>query len=106
MIKSYVATRDGKEQITAYTGDEVKLPCLTFKSLQRNHKYRNYAKQFMCLDTETSHIDQTTGWIYQWASKWCDRYIYGRTPTQLMNFFDRVAEYYQLDDDNRIIIYD
>ena len=105
MIKSYVATRDGKEPIIAYTGDEVKLPCLTFKSLQRNHKYRYYAKQFMCLDTETSHIDQTTGWIYQWAIKWCDRYIYGRTPTQLMDFFDRVAEYYQLDDDNRIIIY-
>lgn len=105
MINSYVKTKDGKEPITAYTVEEVKLPLLTFRDLQRNHKIVKYATDYAVLDTETSHSDLVTGWVYQWAVKIKKTYIYGRTPEELIDLLIKIAERYKLSTDKRLIVY-
>ena len=106
MIHSKVKTKDGYEDITAYNVDEIDLPVLTFKGLQRNHKIIKYATDYLCLDTETSHTDDITGWIYQWAI--CIKqkiFVYGRKPTELIAFMEKCAEHYELKADKKIIVY-
>ena len=49
MIESDVKTKEGKEHITAYTVDEFEPHALLFKDLQRNHKFKKYATEFMTL---------------------------------------------------------
>lgn len=105
MLNSYVKTKDGTEPIIAYTVDEFKPPILNFKPLQRNHKIINYATEFLTLDTETSKIDLETAWIYQWAIKFKNMYIYGRKPTEIIDLLRKLAEHYELKEDKRIIIY-
>lgn len=106
MINSKVKTKDGDKEIVAFNAYEIDLPVLTFKGLQRNHKIVKYATDYFCLDTETSKIDDVTGWIYQWAI--CIKqhiYVYGRKPTELIDFMVRCSEYYELSYDKRIVIY-
>ena len=105
MIESYVKTKEGREKITAYDVNEVSLPLLTFKDLQRNHKIVKYATDFAVLDTETSHSDLITGWIYQWAVKLKKTYIYGRTPEEIIELLIKIAERYKLSTNKRLIIY-
>ena len=105
MIESYVKTKEGREKITAYDVNEVQLPLLTFKDLQRNHKIVKYATDFAVLDTETSHSDLVTGWIYQWAVKLKKTYIYGRTPEEIIELLIKMAERYKLSTNKRLIIY-
>lgn len=106
MINSKVKTKDGFEEITAYDVNEINLPVLIFKGLQRNHKIVKYATDYFCLDTETSKIDDITGWIYQWAI--CIKqkiFVYGRRPSELIDFLCKCAEHYELNNEKRIIIY-
>ena len=105
MIESHVKTKEGKEPIKAYSVDEVVLPMLTFKSIQRNHKIIKYASNFCTLDTETSHIGEDKAWIYQWAVRIKQTYIYGRTPEELIELIIKIAERYSLNDKKKIIIY-
>ena len=105
MIKSKVKTRDGDEEIIAYTVEEFKPQLLTFKSLQRNHKFKDYATDYMTLDTETSHSNDEDSWVYQWAVKFQDQYIYGRTPSDLIRLFERLSDYYGLTEKKKIICF-
>lgn len=106
MIKSKVKTNDGYEPVTAYSVNEFKPPMLIFKDLQRNHEVKEYATDYICLDTETSKIEVTTGWIYQWAICIKQRiFVYGRTPSEFINLLGKLSEHYQLSDDRKIIIY-
>lgn len=105
MINSYVKTKNGRQAIKAYTPDEMKLPILTFKEQQKNHKIAKYATKYICLDTETSHTDNMTGWVYQWAAKLSSLYVYGRKPSEIIEFMQIVAEHYQLSTDKKIILY-
>ena len=105
MIESEVKTKDGEEKIIAYTVDEFKPKMLTFKDLQRNHKVKKYATDYMTLDTETSHINDEDSWLYQWAVKFQDQYIYGRKPSEIIDLFTKIAEFYGLNDNKRIICY-
>ena len=104
MINSKVKTKSGDEPIIAYTVSEYRPRTVAFKPLQRNHKFIDYAVQFMTLDTETSHIGDEDSWIYQWAAKWRGEYIYGRKPSEIVNLLEKLAEYYELSDKRRIII--
>lgn len=106
MIEAELKTKDGTQPIKAYTGEEFSFPVLHFKKLQRNHKIIKFASDFMCLDTETSHIDEATGWVYQWAI--CikqNSFVYGRTPSELIDFLVRMAEHYKLTDEKKVICY-
>lgn len=105
MIDSYVKTKNGREHIKAYTVNEVSWPVLAFKEIQKNHKIIKYATKYMCLDTETSHTNNLTGWVYQWAIKFGGLYVYGRRPSELIEFMQKCAEYYGLSDDKKILIY-
>ena len=105
MIKSKVKTKTGEEEITAETIYEFKPQLLIFKALQRNHKFKDYATEFMTLDTETSHKDDETAWIYQWAVKFQGHYIYGRKPSEIIEFFRKLAEYYGLNENKKIICF-
>ena len=105
MIDSYVKTKEGRQAIKAYTPQEMRLPVLAFKDLQKNHKITKYATKYICLDTETSHTDNATGWVYQWAAKLGGLYVYGRKPSEIIDFMRRVAEHYQLNDSKKIVLY-
>lgn len=105
MIQSHVKTKAGREPITAYAWDEVELPILTFKPLQRNHKVIKYATDYAVLDTETSHDDLFNGWVYQWAIKLKKTYVYGRKPSEFIEFLTRTAERYSLNDSKRLILF-
>ena len=106
MIHSKVKTKSGFEEIKAYSVDEFEPPLLLFKDLQRNHKIVRYATDYICLDTETSKTDVATGWIYQWAV--CIKqhiFVYGRTPSELIELLQKLSEHYNLSDTKKIIIY-
>lgn len=105
MIDSYVKTKNGRQAIKAYTPEEMRLPVLTFKELQKNHKITKYATKYICLDTETSHTTNVCGWVYQWAAKLGSLYVYGRKPSEIIDFMTRVAEHYELSYDKKIILY-
>ena len=105
MIDSYVKTKNGRQAIKAYTPAEMRPPVLAFKDLQKNHKIIKFATKYICLDTETSHIDEATGWVYQWAAKLGGLYVYGRKPSEIIDFMQRLAEHYGLGPDKKIILY-
>ena len=105
MLNSYVKTKDGRQAIKAYTPDEMTLPVLTFKELQKNHKITKYATKYICLDTETSHATNACAWVYQWAAKLGGLYVYGRKPSEIIDFMRRVAEHYGLSTDKKILLY-
>ena len=105
MLDSYVKTKNGRQAIKAYTPYEMKLPVLTFKDLQKNHKITKFATKYICLDTETSHITNTCAWVYQWAVKLGELYVYGRKPSEIVDFMQIVAEHYGLSTDKKIILY-
>lgn len=106
MIESKVKTKDGFESIVAYSVDEFKPPTLIFKDLQRNHKMTKFATDYICLDTETSKLNVTCAWVYQWAI--CIKqkiFVYGRTPSELNELLIKLMEHYELSDEKKIIIY-
>ena len=105
MIDSYVKTKDGRQAIKAYTVDEMQLPVVAFKDKQKNHKITKYAVKHICLDTETSHITNTCAWVYQWAAKFGGLYVYGRKPSEIIEFLRKVAEHYQLNEEKKIVLY-
>ena len=105
MINSKVKTKGGYEDIKAYTVNEYEPSMLMFKSIQRNHKYIDYATEYMTLDTETSHINDEDSWVYQWAVKFNNDYLYGRKPSELIALFEKIAEWYRLNDKKKIICY-
>ena len=105
MVESHVKTKEGKEPIKAYSVNEVELPILTYKPLQRNHKIIKYATDYAVLDTETSHLDVFTSWIYQWAVKIKKTYIYGRKPTEFIDLLRKMVEFYKLSYEKRIVFY-
>lgn len=105
MIDSYVKTKNGRQAIKAYTVDEMQLPVVAFKEKQKNHKVTKYAVKHICLDTETSHITNTCAWVYQWAVKFGGLYVYGRKPSEIIDFMRKVAEHYMLNEEKKIVLY-
>lgn len=105
MLNSCVKTKDGTQPIRAYTEDEIIFTPVKFEKFGHNKTVYEYAADFAVLDTETSHSDLTHGWIYQWAVKWNGQYIYGRRPSELIQFLQGMQEYYQLNSRRRIIFY-
>lgn len=105
MIDSEVKTKDGREQIKAYTVEEFEPSMCMFRPLQRNHKFKYYATDYMTLDTETSHDGDEDAWIYQWAVKFQGRYIYGRKPSEIIDLLKKLADFYGLSYDKKIICF-
>ena len=62
-------------------------------------------KEAIYLDTETSHIEDKQGWIYQWAFDFCGCIAYGRKPSELMAWLRLFEENYHLREDLKMVIF-
>lgn len=93
-----------------YYIDSEKISCETFGDLifKKKNKKVKLCTNFIALDTETSHnhdLDNPVGWIYQWAFRFCDVVVYGRTARELVKCLYRIQYFYELDDTRKIVIY-
>lgn len=104
MLNISIKTKDGDEWISAYDCNEAPLPYVKFHKMQRSKRVFFYGCTFATADTETSHTEHD-GWIYQWAVRFGDTYIYGRKPSEFVNLLERMRDFYRLHDTKRIIIY-
>ena len=67
-----------------------------------------YYQTPLILDTETSHNhneEYPIGWIYQWCMEWHGEYAIGRSVEELIKLLRWVYDTYNLDDNNRVVIY-
>ena len=77
------------------------------KGAQTKHPVK-YLQTPLILDTETSHNhneEYPIGWIYQWCLEWHGEYTIGRSVDRLIEILRWVVDTYNLDDDNRVVIY-
>lgn len=105
MLNSKIKTIDGSEEITAYTYEEAPLPELHFEKQRRKKMIYLYAAEYAVFDSETSHIKDQYGWIYQWSLLIGDVYIYGRTPSDFVNLLEKMRDHYNLNGAKKILIY-
>ena len=84
MVRAKVKTVDGNEDVEAYTVREFNPPEINFESLRRGRKSYLFSADFAVFDSETSHIGEVDGWIYQWAVKFYGYYIVGRNPSEFI----------------------
>lgn len=66
------------------------------------------SKQYICLDTETSHNhneEHPECWVYQWAFTFNNAIYYGRKPSDLIKAFNKIIEFYHLDENNKIYVF-
>lgn len=105
VIQSKVKTKDGYEDITAYTTEEVTLPDLDFIDAYRGRKRVRACADYAVFDSETSHYKTDCAWIYQWAVKLGGAYIYGRTPAEFVRLLVRIRDKYKLNEKKYLIIY-
>lgn len=105
MITSEILTSSGREQVTAYGVEEFQPPKMTWSGITRNRRYYTYADDFAVADTETSHDGLNCGWIYQWAFKLKDTFIYGRKPSEFVRLLERLRDLYGLNGFRKLIVY-
>ena len=84
---------------------------LTFKGkyIGNNKPIRYLCNNYISLDTETSHINET-GWMYQWAfSYYIDEenrfLVYGRRPSELIETLVKIIKVNGLNENRRIVIF-
>ena len=105
MFTVEVNTKTGPEDVDVYTVEDARFPVLTWRKVKHRRKFIEYAEQFATLDTETSHIEDRAGWIYQWAVK-LGKYVYvGRRPSEIIALIEKLVEVYGLTDERKIIFY-
>lgn len=104
MIASLL-TREGLEEISADNVSDFVPPDLKFTNKRKNKKVYQYAEDFACLDTETSHDGERCGWVYQWALTIGGKYVIGRRPSEIVDLLRKMRDYYGLHDLRKIIIY-
>lgn len=76
------------------------------KGRSKNPVY--YLQQPCFLDTETSwnHDDNNpVGWIYQWCLEYDGQYCIGRKPSDLINEFKTLHDFYNLNENKRLVCY-
>jgi hypothetical protein len=104
MIKSYVLTKEGKEEINAHNFDDIDFRRYEFIKKRKNKKTYSYCPAFMTFDIETSH-NSDVSWCYQWAVKFDNRYFCGRKLSEFMTYLQNVYEFYDLSETKKILIY-
>lgn len=83
-------------------------PLDVFRIISKDKSERTLCKDFISLDTETSHNhdeENPVGWMYQWCFKYQNDLVYGRKPSELVDALKKVKEVNNLDADHRISIY-
>lgn len=69
---------------------------------KENHKYLNVVS---CADTETSHIRDVMGWVYQWAILVGAEVVVGRKPSEFVETLKHLQKLYELSENTHMIIY-
>ena len=67
-----------------------------------------YCKQFISLDTETSHNHNDEApecWIYQWAFSFNQRLYYGRKPSDLIKRLKDIIQFYDINEHRHIVVF-
>lgn len=67
-----------------------------------------YCKQYVCLDTETSHNhneDNPECWVYQWAYTFNQALYFGRKPSDLIKSLQRLIDTYGIDDKHHLLVF-
>ena len=105
MIQSRVKTKTSYMNINAVDVEELLLRKLRFRRQYKNRKIYLYCEEFAVLDTETSHLDEESAWIYQWAVCFNKDFIYGRKPSEFIRLLEKLRDYYSLNDMKKIIFY-
>lgn len=85
-------------------------PDVIEKIRHKGNKEIYTSKDFISLDTETSHLDDySDSWLYQWCFSYPDNdgrcLVYGRKPSDLAKALKKISDTNKTDDNNRIIIY-
>ena len=81
------------------------IPLLTKKHKKQNEYILSVP---ICLDTETSHNhdeENPKTWLYQWGIEFNGGLYYGRTPKQLIEYFNSIINHYNLNEHKRVIIF-
>lgn len=98
-------TRGGAEISEASSVSDFIPPELKFSTKRKNKRVYQYADDFICLDTETSHSGEDCAWIYQWAASVGDTFVIGRRPSEFVQLLEKLRDFYGLSDLKKIIIY-
>lgn len=84
---------------------------------RKSSGYESYVNTYLTLDTETSHTPMlfdsknkyiegsSKGWIYQWAVTTETGIHNGRTPSQLIEFYDHIINTYDISEDKKLVTY-
>lgn len=92
--------------MVTYKGYELNAPLKKIYFKKKNKKL--IAKQYICLDTETSHNhnpDLPVCWIYQWSFTFNGALYYGRRPSELIDKLKEIIKTYGLNEDKSIYVY-
>lgn len=74
----------------------------------RKKSGQEYCKQYICLDTETSHNhseDYPEAWIYQWCFTFNKSLYFGRRPSDLIKALKSIIEFYGLNEKRKMVIF-
>ena len=69
---------------------------------------REICKNFICLDTETSHNHNEECpecWIYQWSFTFNHSIYYGRRPSDLITLLSKIVKFYNLSINRKILVF-
>lgn len=69
---------------------------------------KRICKQYICLDTETSHNHNPEApacWIYQWAFTFNHSLYYGRKPSELISKLKKIISFYNIDENNKLMLF-
>ena len=86
-------------------------PTATYHFIRKSGKAKiEYLERWLSLDTETSYAtigDEKIGWVYQWAFKFGDDIVGGRTPSELIRALKAIRAAYDLTEDEkrRIVVF-
>lgn len=72
------------------------------KGTKKHDKWK-YCSDCIILDTETSYVNDVC-WISSISVIWQDKYYFFRKPSELMDFYNKLAEEYELEKYNRRIV--
>lgn len=97
MERIRIKTTEGYETVSCYDISETpryKTALLRSRKFNRDTKDKElYARNWICLDTETSHRGENDGWIYQWCIGYRteDYYTIGRTVNDLAEMLYKIS---------------
>ena len=92
-MKISLLTRGGAEIAEAAGVFDLIPPELKFSTKRKNKRVYQYADDFICLDTETSHSGEDCAWIYQWAASVGDTFVIGRRPSEFVQLLEKLRDF-------------